>query len=97
MFRRQPDDKKVGAFGFKASDFAAKTILVWPENKASVEVFRAMRNRWHVGMAGPSCMDLSALDYIWRVVKVRRRMRNGVISDLLVMEEAALEEMSKKD
>lgn len=97
MYQRQPDEKKLGAFGFRASDFTAKLILVWPENKTSVEVFRAMRNRWHVGMAGPSCMDLSALDHIWHIVKVRRRLRKGVVADLLVMEDAALDAMHKKD
>lgn len=62
-----------------------------------MKVFIEMRNRWHVGMAGRSSLDLSALELIWRLVKVRRRDRRRVVADLLVMEDAALQTMHKKD
>jgi hypothetical protein len=56
-----------------------------------------MRNRWHVGMAGRSGLDLSSLDHIWHIVKVRRRHRKQIVADLLEMEDAALNAMHKKD
>ena len=95
MYRPPPDEKKVGAFGFKASDFNSKVILVWPENRASVATFREMRNRWNVSMAGRESLDLSQLQYIWPLVRVRRRDRKRVVHDLMVMEDAALEAMRK--
>lgn len=85
-------------WGFALSDFGADdTIVVWPENVESVQVFLALRTQWRVGMNGRTGLDYGVLPEVWRRLRVRRSHRDNVFRDLTVMEHAALLAMREKD
>lgn len=78
-------------------DIAADLIVeVWPDNWQAVRVFRAMRTQWRVGAVGPTGLDYSALQEVWRRLKVAPSDRDETFELIQIMEEVALEEMTRK-
>lgn len=77
---------------------ASEPVVVWPENRESVQVFLAMRHQWRVGgMGSYTGMDFGQLDRFLRSLRIRRRNHKRVFMDLLILEDAALAEIHKPD
>jgi hypothetical protein len=77
---------------------AQKPVLVWPDNRQAVLVFRAMRTQWRTaGMGGFLGLDYGVLPEMWRRLHIQPKDRDRIFGDLQVMEDAALEVIHRKD
>lgn len=94
--RTEKELEALSEFGFSESDFG-KTVEIWPENLAAVELFQFLGTQWRMGGMGGPC----GLDY---AVAYRKMDRMGLTTaaydqlenDLQVLEYAALAEMNRK-
>lgn len=72
----------------------AKTIDLWPEHWALWEVWQALQNAWKVvaGMSGQRYLgfDRCQAESVMRLSGVKKRDRGQMLSDLLILEAAAL-------
>ena len=89
------DEAELKAFGLSAADFDHEVIEIWPDCLEAYSVFDDMNTQWRVGMSGPTGLDYSALPIVLEANNVK--ISKELLSDLRVMEVAALKEMSKKD
>ena len=71
-------------------------VEIWPDNVMAVDVFIAMTTQWVIGPAGAVGLNYASLAEVWRRLKVPPELRDGVFSDLRVMEGAALKKMREK-
>lgn len=76
-----------------------QVLYVWPENRAVITLFIAMRHRWRVGMAGYVGLDLTTLPLMLSElgVRFRRIERKTMLEDLLILEDSALTAMQPDD
>lgn len=59
-------------------------------------MFIACATQWRVGMSGPTGLDYSAVQSVFRIMGVLRSDWPQVFDDLRIMEDAALEVMRKE-
>lgn len=90
LYAKGPDPKELAAFGLSPKDVEGEDVIVWPENMQATKVFLAMRTQWRIGMAGFTGLDYSALQEIWRRLKIPPSDRDAVFEDLRHIEQAAL-------
>lgn len=84
----------------KSCEVEDGAVEVWPDTVPAFVVFNALLNRWMTaGIDGDgriirTGLDLSSLPEIWRRRKIPPAQRDDVFDDLLIMEDAALEQMA---
>lgn len=76
-------------------DFEVETVYVWPENELPLEVFDALSTQWRIGFNGATGLDYSAIPLVMEELRVPKKKRKQVFSDIRIMESAALLEMRK--
>lgn len=95
MGRPSMDPKEVAAYaaiGFTPEDWEPQDpIIVWPENRLAVDVFRRMQTQWHMSMAGPTGLNYASLPEMWRRLKVPPEDRDDTFHALTVLEAAWLD------
>lgn len=73
---------------------------VWPENVEAVELFCVLATQWRVvsGLAGERFfgLDYAAVGAVMAMRNVKRRDQARLLSDIRVMEGAALRELNRK-
>lgn len=89
------DDDVFAAFGLLAPDLPERSIEVWPENEAAVNVFIAMGTQWQVaGMGGITGLRYESLPSVMRFCGVKPAERGTVFHQVRVMESAILEKVN---
>lgn len=86
------DDKKLNAFGLKASDYAI-TIKVLPDNEQAYSLFMFMFTQWRGGMNGYTGLDYNVLLHKMDRMKLSEDEYLQLENDMQIMENAALEQM----
>lgn len=69
---------------------------MWPDNLSAVNTFIAMATQWRLGPGGPIGLDYVALPAVMRLTGVAKKERAEVFDAIRVLEDAALEQMRKK-
>lgn len=59
--------------------------------------FKALRTQWRHGMNGPTGLDYSAIDPVFRHLQVPPEQQSHIFADLQLMEVAALNEIRKSN
>lgn len=96
MYATAPSEAKqaaLKAWGFDPAAFEPDEVVVWPDNRQSVQAFSALRHQWSHGMNGPTGISHAALPELWRRLKVPAGRRDEIFFDLLLMQDAALTAM----
>ena len=84
----------MAAFGLTADDYDEVIIEVWPDVWPSFQVFQSASTQWRTGMGGPTGMDYNVMPWLMKVHGVEDEVT--ALSDLKVMEAAALKVMHKQ-
>lgn len=70
---------------------------MWQENRRSLEVFLALRGQWRLGvMGGVLGLDYGAIEFVMRMMLIKRKDQPALFGDLRAMERAALAVLRKK-
>lgn len=69
----------------------------WPDTAAAVEIFFTVGTQWRVGAGGATGLDYCAVYPLLDRLGLSARDWNYLLSDIQVMESAALAVMSIKD
>lgn len=89
------DEAELKAFGLSAADFEHESVEIWPDCLDAYSIFDDMNTQWRIGMSGATGLDYSALPIVLNANSVK--ISKELLSDLRVMEVAALKEMNKRD
>ena len=69
---------------------------LWPANVAVFNLWLAIQTQWHVGMNGRTGLDYASVEACMRLHQVRKKEQREMFVGLQAMEQAALDEWSKK-
>lgn len=83
--------------GFEPEDFEGDFVEVWPENLQAFNLFSRIGTRWAVGMNGVTGIRWEAVYPLMDRMGLESDAWDGLLSDLEVMESAALAVINKKD
>lgn len=72
-------------------DEPAPEFAMWPCVAQAVALFGDLMTQWRMGFAGPTGLDYSALATLLRLRRVPRDRWGALLTDLQVMEGAALD------
>lgn len=74
---------------------------VWQENWQTTTLFLALRRQWRVcmGMGGMLWLglDYGGVEVMMRIKGIKKKARAGLLDELQIMEDAALELLNKQD
>jgi hypothetical protein len=86
------------AAGFEPEDYEGDVIEVWPENLPALQMFQRIGTRWVVaGMGGVTGLRWEAIYPLMDRLNLTPDAWDALLSDLEVMERAALEVLNRKD
>jgi hypothetical protein len=86
------------AAGFEPEDYEGDVIEVWPENLPALQMFQRIGTRWVVaGMGGVTGLRWEAIYPLMDRLNLEPDAWDALLSDLEVMERAALEVLNRKD
>lgn len=83
------------AAGFEPDDFAHEEIEIWPDNVPAFNLFSRVGTRWVVGMSGPTGLRYEAIYPLMDRMGLDAAAWDDLLSDIEVMEDAALKVMHK--
>ena len=89
------NEAELNAFGLSSADFEQDAVEIWPDCLEAYAIFDDMNTQWRIGMNGATGLDYSALPIVLDANNVK--ISKELLSDLRIMEVAALKEMNKKD
>jgi hypothetical protein len=89
------DEAELAAFGFKPEDYG-EWVEIWPENWDAVTLFRRMTTQWRMSMGGPTGLDYNVLFRLLDNERLSGDDWDLMLTDVSVMEAAALEAMAQK-
>ena len=73
---------------------AQEPVVVWPDNRQAVEVFRAMDTQWlAAGMGGATGLNYASLPSVWEAMGLTPEERQETFEPLRWLEKAALTAM----
>lgn len=72
------------------ADYELPDVELWPENQAAFDLFMAMRTQWRYGFNGPTGLDYMPLFRLLDDEGLTGAERKQMLSDIAVMEHAAL-------
>lgn len=75
---------------------AEEEFYLWPENVPTFNLWLAVQTQWHAGMNGRTGLDYAGVDVCMRLHQVRKKEQREMFVGLQAMEQAALDEWSKK-
>ncbi|MTI92151.1 MAG: hypothetical protein FH750_12365 [Pseudomonas stutzeri] len=82
-------------FGLRPEDFPEERFGIWPENWQVFDIFLSMQTQWRTGMNGPTGLDYSALESLFRMNRVKRKQQRDHLEAIQIMERAALKAMAE--
>lgn len=88
----------MAALGLTAQDFEADAVEVWPENVPALQMFQRIGTRWVMG--GTGCVTGIRWEAVYPLMDrlgLDAPAWDALLSDLEVMEQAALLEINRKD
>ena len=86
------------AAGFEPEDYEGDFTEVWPENVPALQMFQRIGTRWVVGgMGGVTGIRWEAVYPLMDRLGLDAPAWDALLSDLEVMEQAALVEINRKD
>lgn len=85
------------AAGFEPEDYEGDVTEVWPENVPALQMFQRIGTRWVVGMGGVTGIRWEAVYPLMDRLGLDDTAWDALLSDLEVMERAALEVINRKD
>lgn len=88
--------KMVGFNLFAPKRKAAEPLQIWPENLPALDMFQRIGTRWVVGMGGISGVRWEAVYPLMDRLQIEPEAWAALLSDLEVMERAALEVINKR-
>lgn len=88
----------MAGLGLRREDYEGDTVYVWPANERSFQFFRRVGTRWVVaGMGGVAGLRWEAIYPLMDRLHLEPDAWDTLLSDLEVMERAALEVINRKD
>jgi hypothetical protein len=87
------DEAELKAFGFTKADFDAEIVEIWPDTLDAYRLFDGMNTQWLVGMSSVHGLIYASLPIV--AMALGLELNSEVMSDIRVMEVAALKEMNK--
>ena len=98
MYAKGPTEEQLAALGLTAQDFEADAVEVWPENVPALQMFQRIGTRWVMGgMGGVTGIRWEAIYPLMDRLNLEPEAWDKLLSDLEVMEQAALEVINRKD
>ena len=85
------------AAGFEPEDYEGDVTEVWPENVPALQMFQRIGTRWVVGMGDVTGIRWEAIYPLMDRLGLDAPAWDALLSDLEVMEQAALEVINRKD
>jgi hypothetical protein len=83
-------------FGLSAEDYIDETTVeVWLDNVAVINLFVQIGGQWRVGSLGPYALDYNVLYHKLDRMGLTPEAYQELEADIAILEQAALEEMSK--
>lgn len=95
MYESGPTDAELEVAGLTREDVTT-SCEIWPQNYQAYLLFCAMDTQWRIGMAGPTGLDYAALPVALRMIDAPRVDWQELMTDVRVMESAALQAMRKE-
>jgi hypothetical protein len=96
LYRKPPDAKEIGAFGFTADDYADEmSAEVWPCQVAATNLFVSLGTQWRCGPSGPYGLDYNVLYQKMDRMNLSPAAYEEMEEDIRAMEQGALDEMRK--
>lgn len=90
------DEAELKAFGLTQADFDAEVVEIWPDTLEAYRVFDALNTQWLVGgMGTPTGLIYASLPIVCGALEIK--LDGELLTDIRVMEVAALKEMNKKN
>ncbi len=83
--------------GFEPEDFEGDIVELWPENVRSYDFFSRIGSRWMHGMNGVTGLRWEAVYPLMDRMGLESEAWDDLLSDLEVMESAALAVINRKD
>ncbi|OZI23621.1 hypothetical protein CAL26_09270 [Bordetella genomosp. 9] len=77
-------------------DVAGPPVEVWPGHEEALSLFLSIRTQWRVGMAGATGLDYGVLFHKMDRMGLSPERYEELEEEVRIMENAALDEMSKK-
>ncbi len=69
---------------------------LWPENVPTFNLWLSVQTQWVIGMNGRTGLDYSGVEVCMRLHQVRKKEQREIFVGLQAMEQASLDEWSKK-
>jgi hypothetical protein len=83
-------------FGLRPEDYPAEEFGIWPENWQVFDIFLSMQTQWRTGMNGPTGLDYTALESLFRMNGILRKQQRDYLEAMQIMERAALRAMADR-
>ena len=79
------------------SDLPDSEYPVWADCWQAVRVFEAMSTQWRMAAGGATGLDYAVLTDVMTLLCIPRELREGIFTDLRVMEAEALRVMNEQN
>ena len=97
MYDPGPSDEELAMIGIQREDVEdTSDVEIWPENYQTYEIFRSVSSQWRVGPAGPTALDHNTVFKHMELMQLKPKKQLGIIQNIRIMEQAALDQMHKK-
>lgn len=81
-------------YGGSPEDFIPE-VDIWPENWEIFLIFTELSTQWRTGMGGATGLDYNAVRWLFELHGVKDQKQ--ALSDMRVMESAAINQMNQED
>lgn len=97
MYEPPYTEKEARSEGFELEDYETEILTVWPDNEQAMALFNRIGSRWMHGMNGVTGIRWEAVYPLMDRMGLESEAWDDLLSDLEVMESAALAVINKKD
>jgi len=96
LYAQGPTAAEAAAWGLTLEEASGEAVDVWPDNVEAVNVFIQMGTQWRVGAMGATGLDYTALESLFRLLRIARNDWPKLLDEVRTLEDAALEKMREK-
>lgn len=87
----------MAAWGLSIVDVPDEQIAIWPDVWLALSVFNCLSTQWRLGFGGPTGLDYSSLEPVFRLNAIPETEWPELFADIRVMERAALDIMHAEE
>jgi hypothetical protein len=97
MYTQGPTSTEAAAWGLTLEEASGQAIEVWPDNVQALNVFIQMSTQWRASATGSTGLDYTALESLFRILRIPRAEWPLLFEEIRTLEDAALEKMREKN